>query len=673
LSACRRTVRPTLTLLIAVLALLALAAASGAGTAAAKAQVLRGEVPLRGMNVVLLAARPGAGRPVVLGVTRSGRSGAFLLRYRRSPSSAVKYLLATRPGGAAEAGFPVPGNSYRLAAALGGGSVPARTAVNERTTVAIGYAMAQFLTRGRVAGKEPGLRNAAAMTRNLVSRRSGRLSPVLNGFPNGGSTTARATFNSLANLLAVCRRQGRRCARLLELASVPGGGPAGDTLAAIVALAQNPWHNAHGLFALSRTVPAVYRPTLRDGQRPDAWTLALRFEGKPETMNGPGNFAIDGGGNLWVANNYEYSRDRLAQVCAAENLLRFTPTGRAFPGSPYTGGGLSGAGFGISIDPSNHVWVGNFGFAAPECDHQPPHNSVSEFTLAGKPLSPPLEEILTESGEFKEFRGGYENGEISWPQATISDRRGSIWIANCGNNSVTKYTQGNHEAATNLGEGLIGLKKPFGAAVNGKGKVFVTGNENSRVAILRPNGLPAANSPIKGGGLHRPMGIAIDSNGYAWVANSGKVPAPCPFEPRVKPGQGSTVLLKPNGELARSQPIKGAGMSTPWGIAVDGDDHVWVANFTGRRLSELCGTRPGLCPAGKQRVGASISPRKSGYGFNGLVRNTAVAIDPAGNVWLTNNWKTISLPANPGGYQIVAFLGMAAPVKTPVIGPPERP
>jgi hypothetical protein len=50
-----------------------------------------------------------------------------------------------------------------------------------------------------------------------------------------------------------------------------------------------------------------------------------------------------------------------------------------------------------------------------------------------------------------------------------------------------------------------------------------------------------------------------------------------------------------------------------------------------------------------------------------------VAIDPSGNVWLTNNWKTVAIQANPGGYQIVAFLGLAAPVKTPLIGPPELP
>jgi hypothetical protein len=45
------------------------------------------------------------------------------------------------------------------------------------------------------------------------------------------------------------------------------------------------------------------------------------------------------------------------------------------------------------------------------------------------------------------------------------------------------------------------------------------------------------------------------------------------------------------------------------------------------------------------------------------VRNTGVAIDPSGNVWLANNWKEVPLPPNPGGYQIVAYVGVAAPVQ----------
>jgi hypothetical protein len=59
-----------------------------------------------------------------------------------------------------------------------------------------------------------------------------------------------------------------------------------------------------------------------------------------------------------------------------------------------------------------------------------------------------------------------------------------------------------------------------------------------------------------------------------------------------------------------------------------------------------------------------------GYGFEGLVRNTGVAIDPSGNVWLTNNWKEIpDVKGNPGGYEIVAFVGLAGPVQPPAPRP----
>ena len=121
-----------------------------------------------------------------------------------------------------------------------------------------------------------------------------------------------------------------------------------------------------------------------------------------------------------------------------------------------------------------------------------------------------------------------------------------------------------------------------------------------------------------------------------------------------------------------SKPIGSGGLRNPWGITVDGDDHVWVANFGGRRLTELCGSEPRACPPGKRRIGAAISP-SSGYGFDGLVRNTGVIVDPSGNVWLANNWKNVPIQTNPGGYQIVAYLGLATPTKSPQIGPPRRP
>jgi hypothetical protein len=70
-------------------------------------------------------------------------------------------------------------------------------------------------------------------------------------------------------------------------------------------------------------------------------------------------------------------------------------------------------------------------------------------------------------------------------------------------------------------------------------------------------------------------------------------------------------------------------------------------------------------------TGQPIAP--TGYHFDGLTRNTAATIDPSGNVWVTNNWLLDPVQTNPGGDGMVVFIGLAAPVRAPLIGPPQRP
>jgi sugar lactone lactonase YvrE len=628
--------------------MLALALATAPGAEAARGNLMQGQVlsgkgPLRSSPVALYGVRPGKNkRPFRLARSRSRSDGTFELRYEGSRPKTILYLIVGE------------GRAVRLASVLGRSPGPSQVVVNERTTVAAGFALAQFIRGGRVSGSSPGLENAAGMVRNLVNVRTGAISGVLAQQPNGNSTSTRLAFNSLANMLPRCARNRRHCGGLFKLAKPPGGRTPRGTLEAVANIARSPWKNVARLFKLARSGPTPYRPALAPSDTPDAWTLALRFNGNGTTMAGPGNFAIDARGNLWVNNNYDYSPDPLQPVCGSDLLFKFNPRGRYVKGSPYTGGGLSGAGYGITLDPGGRIWVGNFGFAAPGCPTKPLRNSVSLFNSRGKPLSPST---------------GFTQGGVSYPQATVSDRKGSIWTANCDAGSVTRFPGGNPAAAQNISG--IGLVEPFGIAFNTKGKAFVTGIGSSTVAMLNKDGTPAANSPITGGGLKRPMGIVSDSRGNLWVANSGVISLPCPtadFFPLDGVG-GSLSLLGPDGSPKGA--FEGAGMTIPWGITIDGDDNVWVANFNGKRVSEVCGLRAKHCrPGGKP--GSPISP-PSGYGFNGLVRNTGVAVDPSGNVWLANNWKTIPVQTNPGGYEIVAFVGLAGPLKTPLIGTPRRP
>jgi hypothetical protein len=340
-------------------------------------------------------------------------------------------------------------------------------------------------------------------------------------------------------------------------------------------------------------------------------------------------------------------------------MFLLDPFAAGRPMATFTGGGLNGAGFGIALDPKHHVWVGNFGFTGSECAGPPPtSNSVSEFRPDGRPIS---------------GAHGYRSGPLSWPQGTKSDVHGNIWIGSCGNDSLVMYPKGRHRRSRVIG---TGISRAFDVAQNADGNVFVTANGADQVFGFEPDGTPLPGSPFgDDSDFDMPLGAASDSLGNVWVSNSGVIQIPCNSgevlevpDPATEAAlEGSVVQVGPGGATTR---FFGAGMTIAWGIAVDGDDNVWVANFSGRRLSHLCGARASSCPTGG--TGHPIS-KDDGYPFDGLQRNTGVQIDPSGNVWLTNNWIAIPVQTDPFGDGLVVYLGMAAPVKAPLIGTPERP
>ncbi|MGA2404537.1 MAG: hypothetical protein ABSG91_23010, partial [Syntrophobacteraceae bacterium] len=442
---------------------------SHAESGAAKTFTLNGRVesngtPLSGYKVSLQAYFPGDSSEKILGTDTTGSVGTFAIRYQlpsslMTPSQQpILFVRATK-------------KSSTLAAAAGRAPLSNDVVVNERTTVANGFAFAQFINGKSINGNTYGMINAVNMAANMANPATGGLGSVLELPPNGPDTTALATFNSLANMVASCAVPGGAgggCKDLLNATTPPGGASPHDVLQAVANIAKFPWLNTAELYSLS-LIRQTYSPSRT--LPPDSWGLFLKFTGthssaqtSHDLMNGPGNFAIDERGFLWVNDNFvPQSPSNVA--CAGLNLLKFYPWGEKFPGSPYYGGGLEGAGFGITLAPNHHIWIGNFGFEAPECTPPgnpfgvpAPHNSVSEFLPNGVAISPNVT--------------GYRAGNIFWPQATVSDLNGNIWLANCGNNSVTIYPKGNPRKAINASD--IGLVKPFGLAIDGKGNGWVT-------------------------------------------------------------------------------------------------------------------------------------------------------------------------------------------------------
>lgn len=679
--------------------------------------VVRGNGALQpGYQVTLYASEPTGAQVVVLGSSMSDGLGRFDIAFRLphglDPSrDIVLYVLA-------EQGESMLGN------AVGQMRKTDRIVVDERTTVALGVAFAQFVDERMIRGNRFGMQNAVQMAANMANSRTGEVGVVLAHVPNGDRTSTLATFLSLANMVAGCVDSPTNCEDLFDNAPAPSGARPKTVVQAVANLTRLPAPpTMDALFELSLR-NSTHVGALASDRKPTSWLLFIKFTGGRydvyapfNLMSGPGSVSIDEGGVAWVNDNYVPTAD-LRIGCAGQRLMKFHPWGESFSGSPFFGGGLSGAGFGITLDPRGRVWVGNFGFEAPACsdpdvvapdpENKIPatHDSVSVFLPNGQPIS----------GE-----AGFTGGHIWWPQATVSDEQGNIWMANCGNDSVTFVPKGNPQRARNIAlpggqaanmnfepddpaDGDSPLLKPFGLAIDPHGDAWVSANlapgdaqnvdgspVRGRVFRVSSDGAVVPMPTIDAQGksvMSWPMGVSGDSRGNIWVSNSNTVNVPCvdPLDPQDGEPGASLALYPADGSAPRS--FGGGGITIPWGNAVDGNDTVWVFNFGQQPtkdvsedtvwpdtpLSHFCGADESRCPAGTA-TGGAISPPE-GYVTDALDRVTGGAVDPSGNLWLMNNWKKTGpyppvYDSNPGGNSIVIVPGAAAPLRTPLIGPPS--
>jgi hypothetical protein len=277
----------------AVLGPLALAAAvplAGTARAAAELRTVTGTVegnggtPLADYAVTLYRTTSGA--PDTLRHAGTDANGRFAITYELpGDRSSVLYLVARQgpvtlatvlgsPAMPARPNLPDPVVVEDAQAATmlgdaqrGGGGLPDSVVINERTTVATAYALAQFLDGADVAGNRVGVRNAAAMVGNMVDVATGGIAPVLAQRPNGPATSTLATFNALANMVAGCVADRPACATLFALAPRADGRATHRTLQAIVDIARNPWRNVAALFAAAAASDA-YQPALTAAPTP---------------------------------------------------------------------------------------------------------------------------------------------------------------------------------------------------------------------------------------------------------------------------------------------------------------------------------------------------------------------------------------------------------------------
>jgi hypothetical protein len=496
-----------------------------------------------------------------------------------------------------------------------------------------------------------------------------------------------ANFATLANVLAGCvtKVEPDACSRFFAATTPRNGDVPTDTLTALEAVARDSSYKPARLFALldafypvpkgKNLRPTPFMPYLT--WAPSAWVLPLKFTGGG--LSAPGKLMIDSKGNVWAGNNFIVGAQNQDDLWAG-NLSKFAPNGQ--PLSPmttgFTGGGLEGIGFGMAIDANDNVWASTYGSRA-----------IVRFDQSGKPLSPP---------------DGYNfNGQLGLMQGIIVTPSGDIWALGVSKNQLVYFPKGDPAKARIICEGRSvepckSFVAPFHLAIDQQDRIWVS-NFISDWVTRFPASDPSKAETFKVG--ISPGGMAVDGQGNLWVTSHfgtrklawltlGRAALLAKrggnFDPvlihgmvAVRPGPdgGAVFVLRPDGKPARP-PVFGHGIVVPWAIAIDGNDHVWVSNFSNPpdSIAELCGYRTETCPPG-MKMGDPISP-PNGYVGGGMQMHLDIAIDPAGDVWVGNNWQMYqaalehvdeSQTTLGAGQGLVVFYGMAKPVQTPLIGP----
>ena len=654
--------------------------------------VLGGGAPISNSTVTLWAAS--TGEPKQLGQTHTNGDGRFELGLGGTPDKDTSLYLVAKGG--QPTGSAVKGDNPAIALlAVLGSNPPPIVIINEMTTVASVWTNNQFFDGAALSGTPLGLRIAAGNIPNFVDLATGGYGVMIQDGFNSTQTPTMANFATLSSALAGCvnRVTSDACNSLFAAATGPEGKAPSDTLAAAHSIARNPGFKPERVFALLEAFypvqqgkhlrPTPYMPYLSFA--PGAWVLPLKFAGGG--YSGGAKVMFDSEGNAWSGANFLVGGQGHDALWDG-NMAKFAPNGQ--PLSPmttgFTGGGLIGPGFGTAIDANDHIW---FTSTAGQ--------TISVFDKTGKPLSPPE---------------GYNfGGKLGVMQGIIVTPNGDVWALDFGKDKVVYLPQGDPSkvkfyceapAGTASKDGPCKLNGPFHLAIDQQDRIWITNAIGDTVTRF-PASDPSKVEIFKAGASGK--GMAIDSKGNAWITNTAGDSLPLSVKLHLlelklsgkladvdhvmvdwlssHPGQGSVTMIRPDGTQAPGSPFHGGGsIWGAWAVSIDGNDHVWVSNFApGGGLTELCGARTETCPPG-MKTGDPISPKGLGYKGGGMQLLVDASIDPAGNVWVSNNWQDYNscygkpdegVSTRCGGQGMIVFYGMAKPVRSPQIGPARQP
>ena len=240
--------------------------------------------------------------------------------------------------------------------------------------------------------------------------------------------------------------------------------------------------------------------------------------------------------------------------------------------------------------------------------------------------------------------GNSTNAQFNLPAGAALDASGNVYIGDYLNHRIRKIdTQG---TVTTLAGSTVGFTNaigasaqfnlPAGVAVDSSGNVYVADSGNHRIRAITSGGTVSA---LAGNGIagftdgnsasaqfHSPLGVAVDSSGNVYVADSGN------HRIRTITSGGTVSTLAGNGT---SGFVEGNGTSAqfnnPQGLAVDSSGNIYVADSGNHRIRKITSAGNVTTLAGNGSAGFA-----DGNGTSAQFNNPeGVAVDPNGNLYVS--------------------------------------
>jgi hypothetical protein len=185
---------------------------------------------------------------------------------------------------------------------------------------------------------------------------------------------------------------------------------------------------------------------------------------------------------------------------------------------------------------------------------------------------------------------------MNYPVGLAVDKKGTLYVSNEGNSTITIYPPGQSSPSLTIS---TGLDSNYGIAVDSKRDVFVTNLGNDTVVGYKA-GAASPFETIDFSNLGQPVGLAADSKDNVWVACDSS----------------NAIFMIPAGS-SKPQNSNFSDVAGPIGISFGKRDVTYVANFGAKPSAVEIYTYGSTSPSGSITNGIE----QNGPTFNTFTRS----------------------------------------------------